>query len=83
VSAPIIELPVAKKLREATESGLICSECGAQFVAPHQQIVACAYCWSRLSLAEQRTIAKATHEELNRHAHANEARARKRNRKNV
>ena len=64
-----VELPVARKLREATESGLICTECGAQFVKRHGAPTACKHCHALLPLAEQQSIKKATHPERNRVAH--------------
>lgn len=67
-------------IRAATEDGRLCCECGTEFVEAHGKKVACAFCWSRLSLNEQHDIPKATHDEANRAAHANEARQRRQQR---
>ena len=68
----------AHELRRAVENGEMCTECGATFVQPHGQHTACAYCWARLSLEEQRVILKAVHDEANVEAHKQLARQRKR-----
>lgn len=67
----------AEEIGEAVASGILCSECGVEFVLAHQRKTACGYCWPRLSLAEQRVTAKATHPEVNREAFRQRAKQRK------
>jgi DNA-directed RNA polymerase subunit RPC12/RpoP len=64
-------------MQRAIDSGVVCVECGSEFTEAHGFKAACTYCWSRLTLAEQREIRKATHEERNVRAIVSVARARK------
>lgn len=71
----------AEDIRRATEDGILCAECGCEFVKAHGFPVACAFCFRRLTVAEitEAGLRLATHEEANKAAHANEARARRSN----
>lgn len=74
---------IATDYARAVELGFVCESCGAEFVRAHQHPVACGYCARRYEehggLPEG--VQRATHEEVNKVAHANEARARKQRRK--
>ena len=69
----------ADDIRQATERGLYCAECGCEFTKEHGFKVACGYCFRRMTVAEiaDAGIRLAKHEESNKAAHANEARKRK------
>lgn len=67
--------PTAKKLREATESGLICADCGSQFTEKSDAMVCCSYCKNHGS-----ELPVSKHPEVNKEAHRNEARKRKQRR---
>ena len=55
-------------LSRAVLSGLLCGECGTEFVKPHGHPVACHYCYKLLSFHDRTQIHKSTHKEANREA---------------
>ena len=67
----------ADDLDRAVNAGLLCSECGCQFVKEHGYPVACHYCYALLSFHDRTQIHKSTHKEQNRAAHEAEGKARK------
>lgn len=75
----------AEEIKDATDDGILCTECGTEFVKPHQHRVACSYCFTRMTEAEVRAegVRLATHEEVSRQAHINAARKRKAKRNNA
>ena len=58
----------ADDLDRAVNAGLLCSECGCQFVKEHGHPVACHYCYALLSFHDRTQIHKSTHKEANREA---------------
>lgn len=67
-------------LERVTESGLICHECGAEFMRPSGHPVSCSHCYAKLSLAEQKKYPLGVFRERNRVANEQVARERKRRR---
>lgn len=73
--APEEEGPSTEELRIAVESGLICCECGTQFVRAHHKVTACTFCARRI--LEGQGLNLATHREANGEAWAERARQRR------
>lgn len=65
--------PTAKKLREATESGVICADCGSQFTERSDVMVCCQHCKNQGS-----ELPVSTFPEVNREAHRDRARKQRR-----
>ena len=65
------------KLATLHDTGKMCAHCGSEFVKPHGSPTSCRYCFRRLSAEERGDTPLAVHEEVNKAAHANEARKRK------
>ena len=61
------------------DNGAFCAECSAAFVKPHGHKVVCDYCARRMTTQEMADagVRVATHEELNKAAHAELARERR------
>jgi hypothetical protein len=76
------EGPSVEQLAGAVAAGRCCAECHTEFEKGHGVPTVCTYCGRRL-LEQECKVKLAIHPEKNKSAHANEARARKRNRKNV
>lgn len=68
---------VSHEHARAVELGVRCAHCGSEFVKAHGSPTACSYCFRRLSADERGDTPLAVHEEVNKVAHATEARARK------
>jgi hypothetical protein len=79
-----VRTAIATDYARAVELGFVCESCGAEFVRAHNCIVACAYCVRRYKenggLPDG--VSVAIHDEVNKAAHATEARKRREQRKN-
>lgn len=64
-------------LAKWTDAGKLCAHCGAEFTKPHGSPTACTYCFRRLSADERGDTPLAVHPEVNKEAHAQQARARR------
>ena len=65
-------------LAQAIATGAACVECQSEFVRPHGHLVACGYCFRRLSGEELNGVRLATYEEVDVAYHKERARQQRR-----
>ena len=70
-------LDIDYRLAELIATGQACVECQSEFVKPHGHVVACGYCFRRLSAEELVGVKSAVNEEVDVAYHKQRARQRR------